>query len=478
MTAQAVVTGKSFVSFAETGNSGPAKIERTDGKSFDRYMSGRNGVDSGVKSDVAPNSQGTVNKFVVNDKTPIQKDSFTEEELQSMKELNVVKIDFIDGRIVVSLVENTDDEALNPDGIDIDGLLEQIKKYLQKRMEMSEEEIEKAFYECGLNAFSLLQVSSLQQFFVNINGMEDFSEVLTDSGLLEAWNSFVSDMSELDITLDDGSVINASVFSELPEENGIFEAVRKYIVEMARPEAADEQTADNPDIPAEGMPETAIVDAMPADSADSGSGELSDSRFADTGMDAVAERDNDRQPTAFNENLFQEFINNIQENIAGTDRFDHNQIQQIRDIAFQIVEGVKVNVKADTSSLELQLNPESLGKVNVAIELKDGVATANFIVRNEMARIAVESQLQTLKETFEEQGLKVEAVSVTVSDFSFGQRRQTFSEKEDDRGAGSSAGRRRNVISMAEAADEDMVSGVEEAESETAGTEQGINVTA
>ncbi|MDE6635123.1 MAG: flagellar hook-length control protein FliK, partial [Lachnospiraceae bacterium] len=366
--------------------------------------------------------------------------------------------------------------ALNPEGLDIDELLGQIKDYLKSQMDLTDEEIERAFYECGLNAFSVLQLDNLQQFFVNVNGMEDFSEVLTDGGLMDAWNSLVSGLSELKLMLGDGIAVDASVFSELSENDDIFEAVSKYLADKSKAGAEDGQITENANVPEDVLQDSVVDGSMQTDGSESGNGGFADGGFGTSELNTGVERDNDIKPAAFDENLFQTFIHNIQESVADSDRFDHNQIQQIRDIAFQIIEGVKVNVKADTSSLEIQLNPEALGKVNVAIELKDGIATANFIVRNEMARVAVESQLQTLKDTFEEQGLKVEAVSVTVSDFSFDQRRQAFSEREDGRGG--STGKRRTVIDRIDSAADEPAADEEIIENEAAGTEHGINITA
>ena len=47
--------------------------------------------------------------------------------------------------------------------------------------------------------------------------------------------------------------------------------------------------------------------------------------------------------------------------------------------------------------------------------------TANFTVQTEEARLALESQMYQLRDTLEQKEIKVEAVSISVSDFSFAQ---------------------------------------------------------
>lgn len=90
---------------------------------------------------------------------------------------------------------------------------------------------------------------------------------------------------------------------------------------------------------------------------------------------------------------------------------------QGKDIVYQITEQIKVNITNEKTSMELLLNPENLGKVHVAISSKEGMLTAHFTVQNEIAKEAIESSLQVLKESFLEQGLKVEDVEVTLGNY-------------------------------------------------------------
>jgi flagellar hook-length control protein FliK len=105
---------------------------------------------------------------------------------------------------------------------------------------------------------------------------------------------------------------------------------------------------------------------------------------------------------------------------------------ELHDIAQQIIERIRISVMPDQSSMELQLNPESLGKVNLTVQSKDGVMTAQFVVQNEISKEAIESQLSTLRETLNQQGIKVEAIEVTVSANAFEQSNEQNSQSETD----------------------------------------------
>ena len=85
----------------------------------------------------------------------------------------------------------------------------------------------------------------------------------------------------------------------------------------------------------------------------------------------------------------------------------------------QIMDYMKIHVKTEESSLEMQLHPASLGTLQVNVSSKGGILTANFVTQNETVKSVLESQMIQLKESFAEQGVKVEAIEVTVQTHQF-----------------------------------------------------------
>lgn len=133
------------------------------------------------------------------------------------------------------------------------------------------------------------------------------------------------------------------------------------------------------------------------------------------------------------QSIFEQFMShltmekvNITENV--TDRVA--VAEQMREIVNQVVEQIKITVNADTSAMEIQLNPENLGKVSLSVVAKEGHITAQFVTESEMSKYALEGQLQQLRETLGEQGLKVDEVEVTVSNFDFSQSNQANAEEQ------------------------------------------------
>jgi flagellar hook-length control protein FliK len=128
------------------------------------------------------------------------------------------------------------------------------------------------------------------------------------------------------------------------------------------------------------------------------------------------------------EDQFQVFVDNLVKAAPATEiDLSGNlvRVTELREIANQIIERIKVSIQPDQTSMEIQLNPENLGKVNLSVQSKNGVMTAQFVVQNEMSKEAIESQLHTLRETLNQQGIKVEAIEVTVSTYGFDQKEES-----------------------------------------------------
>ena len=123
--------------------------------------------------------------------------------------------------------------------------------------------------------------------------------------------------------------------------------------------------------------------------------------------------------------------------------------EQANSIMSQVTESIRVNYTADTTSMELQLHPASLGTVNMNIASTNGVVTAHILVENEAVKAALESQLITLQQTFDEAGTKVEAIEVTVANYDLnrGTGSDTGSNSEDQSSArsGGRVGARRRI---------------------------------
>ena len=119
-------------------------------------------------------------------------------------------------------------------------------------------------------------------------------------------------------------------------------------------------------------------------------------------------------------------------------------IQMIR----QLADNVRVAVSTETQWMEMQLNPENLGKMLLHVSQREGAVSAQITTQNEMVRETLMLQMANLQERLEAAGLKVDAIEITVSTHAFeqnleqGQNRQEQDQAAEQRAAGNT---RRNL---------------------------------
>ncbi|MDE5779871.1 MAG: flagellar hook-length control protein FliK [Lachnospiraceae bacterium] len=121
--------------------------------------------------------------------------------------------------------------------------------------------------------------------------------------------------------------------------------------------------------------------------------------------------------TAISNNLFE----HIKESVSDVHTTETSQTSFATRIFNQVMEGIKVISGEDMSSMEMQLQPENLGKLNIQVVSKNGIITAQIITQSEAVKQAIESQMFLLKENMNNQEITIEDVEVTVSSHAFEQ---------------------------------------------------------
>ena len=271
------------------------------------------------------------------------------------------------------------------------------------------------------------ETMALQNLVMEVHGITDKAAFLTNDKLVEELSAlkerFTQIMSEaLNVPVEELGDIDSSVFASLAEQvDDAFDLMAyPQMMENAEDgqEPLPEMMVENPDQGFE-----VIVEESKSDSSDGQT-------------EYFAQRQHREEPVLQNDNtaagLFTERLAEAYETTAGEETPSAGQL--MTHIVDQVVEQVKIRVMPETTSMELMLHPESLGRVNIQVSAAAGVAKATMIVENLMAKEALESQLMTLKETFAEQGLKVDAVEVTVSEFGLNQENRQAQQDQQNGG--------------------------------------------
>lgn len=87
-----------------------------------------------------------------------------------------------------------------------------------------------------------------------------------------------------------------------------------------------------------------------------------------------------------------------------------------RAIMDQVVRKVRVAVRPNgPSTMSIRLDPPHLGKVDMRVKVQDNVVKAILVVESREVRSVIESNMDSLKASLNNQGLKVDQINVTTS---------------------------------------------------------------
>lgn len=288
---------------------------------------------------------------------------------------------------------------------------DKVKSLLKDKFGLTDEELEQIMSDMGLGMLDLLESSNITDLVVNIAGVDSAVSIITDSELSESFKDIVEYLDKLLTNLDKNV--------ELPDDMESFEVIggqKEFIAE------------ENTNTVGQLAQDTQSVKENDADSDNLSSIEqVIESKLTVNNESNGAANTEKRHDFAGNKNtehsnIYDTAVGNLSQSIQ--DAFDMSMISEATqinpsDVIRQIVDAVKLTNTQSMQSIEIQLSPESLGKINLTVSAKNGVITAEIATQNEQVKRAVESQMTTLKENLESQGIKVDAVEVTVQSHAF-----------------------------------------------------------
>ena len=101
------------------------------------------------------------------------------------------------------------------------------------------------------------------------------------------------------------------------------------------------------------------------------------------------------------------------------------------DLIRQVTEFTKITVSQSQTTMEMQLNPEHLGKIYIEVTTKEGNVSAHIMTQNELVKEALEAQMAELKQSMNQAGVKVDAVEVTVGSHEFEKNLEQNAKQEE-----------------------------------------------
>lgn len=297
----------------------------------------------------------------------------------------------------------------------VEGIVKEVMQEIEEMLEVSEEELLDVLEQLGLQPIDLLNPDNMVSILTALTGEGSTIQLVMDEEMyltLQDLMQMVEDKTqelmsatglsdeELEAVMDQLKLLMNQQLSH--------EEMEMKQVQILPVESEEEVVAEDGDVPV-------IV---------KNENDLQDVQTTEVTQDSP-ERIVEKTETGKSEDsLFQEQQQNMQSfqnmsdeisQLAGESKLEGTGTPNTESILKQLADYVKIQKGKELTEMELQLHPASLGNVKVTLATKGGVVTAQLTTENEIVKNAIESQVSQLKQNLEEQGVRVEAIEVSVA---------------------------------------------------------------
>ena len=325
-----------------------------------------------------------------------------------------------------SSISDVNSKADNKDVTDtVKEVCEDIKDAIKEEFDVSDEDIKVAMELLGLTALDLLSTAKVAELIEQLTGTDALT-LITNEDMMQSFNNIINvvDEANADIagmlgvkTEEVGIVLGQNDIA--PVVNSEDTAKQDNVKESDAKNADDNinQTVDNQESLSE-----VLAKKITTESDGKAKNNMSESNEANNKVTYADVADN--------------MISNITDTFADIITEDISTVKEA-DIVNQVIDSVKLMASRELTSMEVMLNPEHLGSVHITVTARNGIVSAQIAAQNEQVKTALENQMVTLREQFESQGLKVDAVEITVMANIF-EAGQNFGQSESERKQGES----------------------------------------
>ena len=342
----------------------------------------------------------------------------------------------------------------------LDQFQKDVVSAVSEELGVSEEDVASAMETLGLTVFDLLNPENLAQLSMQLTGETSPMDLLMN----DSFQDLMQQMQQLGTQLAEELELTPNQMDELVAQMDLLEYPQELtedevqtLTDMVQEtdtasigtipaQAEDTDVSVNADVYEDNPQEDPVRTQQPT-SQDTDNSPTGDGKDSDSGS-SLAGRQNNIEIHAENTAAVQ--TNEVPVTMTETVPTQESSYISVdtMDLLQQVAEQIRVSVSEGTSSMEMQLNPENLGKIYVNISAKEGAIHAQLAASNEAVRAALESQMAELKQNLNQAGVKVDAVEVTVASHEFEknlEQNQESDKQQGERQQEQASSRRRNL---------------------------------
>lgn len=325
-----------------------------------------------------------------------------------------------------SSISDVNSKADNKDVTDtVKEVCEDIKDAIKEEFDVSDEDIKAAMELLGLTALDLLSTAKVAKLIEQLTGTDALT-LITNEDMMQSFNNIINVVDEANADIADMLGVKTEEVGIVLEQNDIAPVVNSEdTAKQADGKESDTKNADdniNQTVDNQESLSEVLAKKITTESDGKAKNNMSESNEANNKVTYADVADN--------------MISNITDTFADIITEGVSTVKEA-DIVNQVIDSVKLMASRELTSMEVMLNPEHLGSVHITVTARNGIVSAQITAQNEQVKTALENQMVTLREQFESQGLKVDAVEITVMAHSF-EAGQNFGQSESERKQGES----------------------------------------
>ena len=355
----------------------------------------------------------------------------------------------------------------------VEETVEKVKDVIEEELDVTEEDIEKAMESLGLTALDLLNPQNLAQIVATLTGEQDsISLVRSDEfkGILDAVTTLTNQLFE-DTGFDASQLKEFLITAEEQTVGAIDESIQIEMEEVNTP--IDTAEASTPIIQVESEEVQAQNKDLDVTSEADVSDVDSDAKpIIDTEVNTSKADDNsesDESSEFFNKNKNTDALGKtLDKPQAAAVKEDANIVNEPKlevqfsteeqvvtlptgetvkadSIVNQLVEEARVLNTSESTTMEMTLNPEGLGKIFVEVTQKGDEIIAKIFTENDAVKQALESQMANLRVEFNQNSTKVTSIEVSVGTHEFEKNLEEGARDDSRRDEQSNKSSKRNT---------------------------------
>lgn len=332
-----------------------------------------------------------------------------------------------------------------------DDISSQIVEKVTDDLDISEDELNNAMQLLGLTAMDLLNPANLAALYCEVTGNAsdpqalvlnaDFTALFNDMSQVASENDAQLDLLSQLTASDDGEILDADIVSSADTTDANESTGSVNTPEKTVDSSYDDTAASGQNINDTADEAVKVYDGGTQDSSYQNSDEGTSS--GETGNDITSDENTEKtQSKSQVDSSFDDsgervlhhddgahsdnsvLHASVSEQLNTDTSFEMSQSQSrlrvdTTDIIRQIVDSMSISNTTEESAINLQLTPESLGRMYINVSQKNSEISARIAVSNEAVKEALQTQMVNLKEALNNSGIRVNEVEITVASHEF-----------------------------------------------------------